>query len=292
MQLKKGIKLHSLASDGYDSVFINSGTIPADKLALEKVDFGDFNFTPLFRDNAYVPKKDWKCLNRIEIKAIQSNDERRDYNTIYIGDTSDNLKGIFRRLEIEDLKSRQEVMSSIKEKPELIKELSREMQRFLLHIANGKPFHFHCIAANLPNLEMVACDVSKLPPNFTVPQKKYNGLHNDGTKFMSIHSTYKYGNRITINLGKQSRIFYFINLTLIQVINMLKQQINVKEHNVNVHNIAACFFKYFPDYPVIKLIQKPYQYYIAPTDNCFHDGSTLGNAALDINMVYFGSFKC
>ena len=51
------------------------------------------------------------------------------------------------------------------------------------------------------------------------------------------------------------------------------------------------FFKYFPDYPVLKIEQKPYEYYIAPTDNCIHDGATLERRSLDIVMTYLGHFK-
>ncbi len=31
----------------------------------------------------------------------------------------------------------------------------------------------------------------------------------------------------------------------------------------------------YSDYPVISVLQKPYEYYIIPTDNVIHDGSTL-----------------
>jgi hypothetical protein len=72
----------------------------------------------------------------------------------------------------------------------------------------------------------------------------------------------------------------------------LKKKIDIKAHNINIGNISRYFFSHFPDYPVLRVQQKPYQYYIAPTDNCFHDGSTLGNSELDITLIYFGFFKC
>lgn len=292
MKLRKGIGIHNLLEDGYDSIFINSGTLPYTEQLLEKVRYQDFNFTPLFEKDAFLPKKDWRRLNTEEVKKIRSDINRKDYNTIAIGDISETLRQIFQNLELGDSINREEVMMKLRDKPEIVKVLNEEMQQFLLTISDGKPFHFHCVTANLPNLEMVACDISKLPPNFTVPDKKYIGMHNDGTQFMTLHTTHKFGNRIMISLGKESRIFYFVNLTMIQVVNMLKQKIDVHTHNLNIRNVSRLFFEYYPNYPVIKIIQKPYQYYIAPTDNCFHDGSTLGNTSLDISMVYFGAFKC
>ncbi len=292
MDLKSGIRLHNLFTDGYDSVFINSGTLPYREQALEKVDFQGMNFTPLFEDDAYLPKRDWRSLSSNEINRLQADENRKEYNTIYVGDLPGNLKESLQKLELVDSKNREEVMKRFNANPEVVQSVSAEIQHFLSPISNNKPFHFHCIAANLPNLEMVACDITRLRPNFTVPEKRYIGLHNDGTQFMTLHTTYKFGNRITINLGKQTRIFYFVNLTMIQALNMLKKKIDVKKHQLTIYNIPAYFFKYFPDYPVIKILQKPYQYYIAPTDNAFHDGSTLGNTALDINMVYFGAFRC
>ena len=50
------------------------------------------------------------------------------------------------------------------------------------------------------------------------------------------------------------------------------------------------FLKKNPDYPVVRIELKPYQYYIAPTDNFIHDGSTLGNKDFDITIVYVGNF--
>jgi len=292
MRLKQGIRLYSLLPEGYDAVFINSGTSSYKEQTLAKVDFQDWHFTPLFEEDAYLPKKDWRKMNTQESAIIRAKTDRKDHNTIFTGYIPAELQDIIRRLGLEQSKNREEVMQKFRDHPETVQQLNTKMQEFLSTIADNKPFHFHCIAANLPNLEMVACDITRLRENFTVPEKRYIGLHNDGTQFMTLHTTHKAGNRITINLGNQSRIFYFVNLTMIQALNMLSEKIDVKEQQVNIYNVSAHFFKHFPDYPVIKFIQQPYQFYIAPTDNCFHDGSTLGNTALDINMVYFGTFRC
>jgi hypothetical protein len=289
-KLKKGIRLHSSLDDGFARVFINSGTMPYKEQQLQRVRFADLDFVPLFHDNAYVPKHDWRKLTENELSCIRRNPVKH-HNSISIGDTNEEIKDLFRSLEITEAQSREDVMERIKERPLLIKTMSESMQRFLLPMSGNKPFAFNCIAANLPNLELVACDISKLPPRFTIPERKYEGLHNDGTGSMKIHTNHRVGNRITINLGKEARIFYFINLTLIQAFNMISERLlGAGSEKITVYNIGKYFFKYFPNYPVIKVVQRPYEYYIAPTDNCFHDGSTLGSSSLDINIVYFGYF--
>ena len=291
LKIKKGIALNPMISDGWARVSINSGTLPYREQDLRTVTFQNWNFIPLFHDKAVVPKHDWRELTSAE-RSILVGTAHQCYNAVTLGDTTIELKELFDQLQITDLTSREAVLNRIRSKPILVKAMSEVMQQFLLPMSQNRPFHFHCIAANLPNLELVACDVRKLPPNFTIPERIYEGLHNDGTKSMRIHTMHTRGNRMTINLGKESRIFYFTNLTLRQAYQMLKATVNQPQEKITSYNIAPLFFKTFPDYPVVKIIQKPYEYYIAPTDNCFHDGSTLGNSALDINMVYFGSFAC
>lgn len=292
MQLRKGIMLHNQLPDGNEAIKINSGTVFHKDQKTDPINYQGWSFTPLYEDDAYVTKRDWRELKHNEINFLQSNNKRKDFNTIYVGEIPDHVKDMFRQLDLTNSTSREEVMAKFGSSQEKVQALSKAMNEFLKPLSAGKPFHFHCIAANLPNLEMVACDITRLPANFTVPDKKYIGLHNDGTQFMTLHTTYKHGNRLTINLGNQTRAFFFVNLTMIQAVNMLKQKIDLKKKKVTVYNIAKHFFKHFPNYPVIKIIQKPYEYYIAPTDNCFHDGSTLGNTELDINIVYFGQFQC
>lgn len=290
MNLKKGIVINSLFSEDLNRIFINSGTSHYSKVQIESVKFAEFNFLPLFRENAYVPKHDWRSLDSKENKSLLG--KKYCYNTITIGEINHEIRDYFEKLQITELTNRESVIEKMKSNPKIVQSITESIQKFLLPISQNQPFNFHCIAANLPNLELVACDISKLHAGFTIPERKYEGLHNDGTKSMKIHSMYKKGNRITVNIGKQSRIFYFINLTLSQAFNMLKSETKFIHEDINIQNIGTLFFKTFPNYPVIKVIQKPYEFYIAPTDNCFHDGSTLGNSALDINMVYFGFFTC
>lgn len=291
MELKKGITFHSTSSDILDAISINSGIIHHSEKVTEKVKYGTLSFTPLFEDNAFIPKRDWRKLNIKEMINLQSKGKRNDYKTIYIGDIPENLRILFQKMNLGDCKSREDVIIKFKENIENTIRVSNATNDFLTAISEGNSFKFHYLGANLPNLEVVACDTTVMPLNYREEDKMYMGIHNDGTKFVSTHQLSKLGNRLTINLGKEERSFFFINLTLTQVLNMLKKKISIIDNEINIVNISKYFFKYFPDYPVIKIRQKPYQFYIAPTDNCFHDGSTYGSNELDIIIVYFGAFQ-
>lgn len=291
MKLKRGIMIHNELSEGYDIISMNSGSVFHNDRIADSVDFNGLQYTPQYNEDAYVVKRDWRKLSAVEEKSLHPTSNCNDYNTVYLGDMPDDLKMCFKQLELDDSKNRDEVLQKFSNDAQKTKELSVKLDSFLINYANKKPYSFHCIGVNHPNIEMVACDTTKLPPNFKPSDVRYMGLHNDGTKLMTIHTAHKFGNRISINLSSEPRSFIFVNISMIQAFNMLKKKVSLNENDINIANIPQFFFKYFPNYPVIKIELKPYQYYIAPTDNCFHDGSTLGNVNLDICLIYFGSFQ-
>lgn len=291
MKLKRGIMIHNQLSEGDDMISMNSGSVIHNSRIADAVDFNGVQYTPQYCQDAYIVKRDWRKLGSMEKKIMLPTSNSNDNNTVYLGDIPEALKLCFKQFELEDSKNRDEVLQKLSSDSQKTKELSIKLDSFLLSFANKKPYSFHCIGVNHPNIEMVACDTTKLSPNFKPSDIRYMGLHNDGTKLMTIHTAHKFGNRISINLSSESRSFIFVNLSIIQAFNMLKKKVSLNEKDINIANIPQIFFKYFPDYPILKIDLKPYQYYIAPTDNCFHDGSTLDNQNLDICLIYFGSFQ-
>jgi hypothetical protein len=291
MKIKRGIMFHNSFLDRSELITINSGVIHHTEQLQEEINFNGIVFKPNFDENAYLPKRDWRTLTSRETNIIQSNNKRNDSNTIYLGEIPDDLKKLYQNLKISDCNNRDEVFEKFRENEKATIELNSLMEAFLMTLSNNKPFKIHFLGSNFPNLEVVACDTTFLPKGYTEKDLKFLGIHNDGTQYVSTYKLNTSGNRLTINLGNQDRYFYFINITLTQALNMLKEKISIKDYEIDITNIAKYFFKYFPDYPVIKIKQKPYHYYIAPTDNCFHDGSTLGNTTLDVIIVYFGAFQ-
>ena len=291
MKLKKGIFIHNQLKENYAAISINSGTVYHTEQVAPPVNFQGYSYTPQYNEDAYVIKRDWRALNDEEIDCLQANGNRNDHNTVYLGDIPEQLKEHFQSLSLTGAKNRDEVMERLAASPEKTKVLSEHLNAFLKPLSNNQAFKFHCVGINFPNIELVACNTTKLPAGYKPQDIRYMGLHNDGTRDMTIYTANKAGNRISINIGDESRSFLFVNLSMVQAINMLKKKIDIVKHNVNIANISRFFFEHFPDYPVIKIHQQPYQYYIAPTDNCFHDGSTLGSTTLDVTMVYFGNFQ-
>jgi len=143
---------------------------------------------------------------------------------------------------------------------------------------------------NYANSEIVSLNRRTLSEGQSIPDLQFIGVHKDSSKNMTLHTAHRFGNRITFNLGKESRYLLVTNLSMLQAYHMIKREIDLKENDVNNKNITSYFMKLFPDYPMLKIEHKPHHFYIAPTDNCFHDGSTLGSTSLDIVMIYLGKF--
>lgn len=292
MKMIKGIRLHSQTADGYHAVSINTGVLHHAGQEKQAVNYEGLSFVPDFEEDAFLPKRNWRPLNSTEINTLKPVGKHDIGKTICLGDIPDDLRSLFEQLHLDQCRSREDVFAAFRDNPALTTEINRLTDQFLQGKSNGYPFRFHYLGTNLPDLEVTACDTTVMPAGYKEQDKKYMGIHNDGTAYVSPYQLHKLGNRLTINLGAEPRSFLFINLTMAQALNKLKQVMDVDKHKIDIINIAEYFFRYFPDYPVVKITQHPYQYYIAPTDNCFHDGSTLGMKSLDIILVYFGMFRC
>lgn len=292
MKIKKNIRVHNALPDGVDALMINSGTVHHSHHKAALVTYLDEEFIPEYVDYAYVNKRDWRPLTEEEIACLAPDEDANDHNTVYLGEIPKELKACFQEMGLQHSENRDEVFDRFEANPPLTMRTSELLNEFLIPFANEKPFKFHCIGVNYPNVELVASNTTMLPKNFKQAEKKFLGMHNDGTQLMTIETAHEFGNRISINLGKDTRYFLFVNLSMKEAHAMLKEKLSDEEiANVNIANIPQYFFKHFPDYPVIRIAQKPYQYYIAATDNFFHDGSTLGGTHLDVCIVYFGSFQ-
>lgn len=292
MKMIRGIRLHNQTAGGSNCVSINTGVLHHAGLEKHAVNYEGLAFVPAFEEKAFLPKKNWRPLDATELKVLKPTGSHNVGNTICIGDIPEDLKLLFQQLHLDKCRSRDDVFAVFRDNPETTTKINTATDLFLQRKSGGQPYKFHYLGTNLPDLEVVACDTTVMPAGYKEEDKRYMGIHNDGTKYVSPYQLHKLGNRLTINLGTEPRSFLFVNLTIVQALNKLKQVMNIDEHKIDIINIAEYFFKYFPDYPVVKITQQPYQYYIAPTDNCFHDGSTLGMKSLDIILVYFGMFTC
>lgn len=128
-------------------------------------------------------------------------------------------------------------------------------------------------------------------PTLTIDQslQKFIGLHiDDWENDISIENKLQSNkrNRICINLGVKHRYFYFVSLTLKQIVNKIS---NVTTCVNKINQIPTQFFELNPNYPVIRIKLLPGEYYVAPTENIIHDGANF-NRSLDITMTILGNF--
>lgn len=283
--------LFNESDTAYNNITINSGVVHNTQQELAKIEYNGYSFYPLFEEDAYLPQRNWRPLTQKEINILKPTEKRTDTNTIYTGRLPDDIIDLVEQLNLKQSNSRPEVFERFQSKPAVTEQINKKMEVFLNERGNGKPHKIHYLGTNLPNMEVVACDTTVMPKGYKEEEKRYLGIHNDGTYYIPFRNIRHSGNRMTLNLGIQSRYFMFVNLTMEQAYNMIKKNFDLTDHKVDVVNISKYFFSCFPNYPVLRIEQKPYEYYVAPTDNCFHDGCTLGNRELDIVLAYLGYFR-
>ncbi|MBB6369518.1 hypothetical protein [Chryseobacterium shigense] len=274
MNLKKGMYLvGDSCSNLREQLKINSGVI-AEKVINTGIDYFD---------NAYLPNHEWRDMADTEYKILSGPGQHKMFNTLGLGEIPDELKTLFKKIKLEECKTLFDVQPKFQENEELTLQLNNGLNKFLNQKSDAQKYHFHRITRSLPGMHTTT---------FHLHNKehiKYTGLHIDQSTKFTPNTAYKSDNRISINISEESRYLYFVNLTLKQIYNDVKK--HYQDLSVTSDNIVELFFSLYPDYPIIRIEVKPYQYYIAPTDNFIHDGSTLGNKKFDITMVFVGEFN-
>lgn len=275
MQLKQGITIHSRLNDIAGQVTINEGTMPA----------GKATGLPYFPGST-VPKTKWRALNRQEEKLLIPAKPFTNFTkNIYIGEIPDALKKPLMHLGLHECTQMDQVVPAIQKKEKEVKAVSKKLHTFLKPFSSTGHYKFHRITRAMPGWPTIT--------RLFIKEKEetgFIGLHIDQSRPFTPYTASRSDNRISVNLSRETRYLALINLTLIQVVHLLKEQAGIPGKEITAANISTLFFKHFPDYPAVKLAIKPYQYYIAPTDNFLHDASTLGNRELDVTFVYVGLF--
>jgi hypothetical protein len=273
MLLKRGVTIHSYLPGVDAQVMINDGTMkPGKSTGL------------YYYPDSYIPKRKWRNLSNAEQKTLLSSSDITDYRkNIFIGIIPADLRKSLMSLGLHDCTNINQVMPEVKKQEKKIKTLSKKLDTYLRPFSSTGVYKFHRLTLANPNWETITNYYFK-------NQHVYIGLHVDGSRKFTPYTAFRSGNRISINLSKETRYLAMVNLTLIQTVNMIKERSGLPYSKINSDNISTLFFKHCPDYPAVKFGIKPYQYYIAPTDNFFHDATTLGNTAIDITFVYTGLF--
>ncbi|SMC83740.1 hypothetical protein [Chryseobacterium sp. YR221] len=267
--LRKGLQLYNSGIDNIgQQILINTGTESAEHITSVE-----------YSGNAFIPKKSWRPLTPKEHSIIMTNDHFNPLSkSVSVGRIPQKVINLIKKLQLSECTSLFDIEPKFQENEELVMKINKELDEFLKNKSSVQQYKFHRIAKAQPNRETTTFHF------INKEYIRYTGLHIDESRKFTPHTAYKSDNRISINISSESRYLYYINLSLRQIYKLYHRR------KITTENIVENFLNDFPDYPVIRLEIKPYQYYIAPTDNFIHDGSTLGNKEFDITIVYTGKF--
>tara|TARA_B110001450_G_C17606506_1_gene475342 strand:+ start:242 stop:1057 length:816 start_codon:yes stop_codon:yes gene_type:complete len=122
---------------------------------------------------------------------------------------------------------------------------------------------------------------------FNNHNKEYLGMHLDSYEGQKLNDRNNARNRICINLGLQSRFLLFYRTPILE---MARKNNNITD-NQNINEIYTKYMTVQEKEPIFRIEVKPFEYYIAPTENIIHDGSNWPSTSPDINLVFRGKFS-
>ena len=126
-------------------------------------------------------------------------------------------------------------------------------------------------------------------------RKCYIGLHLDSWEQKPFGETHLARTRICINLGSEPRYFLFYNLSLEKMFEALGISLDelreLYPRNSLGQSVGYEFMKRHSSYPVTRLKILPGEAYLAPTENIFHDGSTIDQSTIDVSLTIRGFFR-
>ena len=108
--IKKGIGIHTRLPKGFDAIEINSGVIHHASHEGSQVNYEHFSFMPLYIDEAYIPKRDWRPLKKEEIQLLTSVSDLKDHNHIYLGELPEKAKQYIKEIDFSTGKGREKGM--------------------------------------------------------------------------------------------------------------------------------------------------------------------------------------
>lgn len=275
MKLQEGIKLVSL--EDLDRVFINCGV----ELAGDRFDKGSIKYT----ESAYIPQNNWRLLTGEERDLLISSESVPFSRSVLFGRVSEDIVELLSKLNLRGLDNYRSVLQAFADNPIVVNEIQKRIIFLLAAYAEElSNVMFHKIVFNPPRILTLTYYITDEHLNFV-------GLHIDRSTVFSFDSVEKSANRFCLNITEEPRIVYLVNLSLNQIRDLIFSHKDYNFTEVTIDNAGKLFFELYPDYPVIKVIQKPFEYYIMPTDNVLHDGSTISRETHDINLVYLGEFN-
>ncbi|NKB47148.1 MAG: hypothetical protein GKR77_05100 [Legionellales bacterium] len=245
-----------------ERVLMSSGVCTAAKYSSQNA--------PYF-DNAYISRSPWKTPTSEDSNILTTGNTSDFTKTIKVFKVPEEIIKPFQLLELNKVATEQDYysrMNGIKGK-RAIEKATRYVKTFSINNADVEPI----TVFNRPNLYSTARD------NII---ERYLGLHIDFTFKETISQETHHPNLMSINLGNEDRYFLYVNLTVLDLIELLKPN-----EGMTYRRLVQTFFQLYPNYPVIRLKINPGDAYIAPAMNLIHDGIGSKNSP-DLHLMFRG----
>jgi hypothetical protein len=262
-QLYEGIKVFAEDADYKSRIKISYGvTKPSENVNVN------------YSENAVVPQKPWRVPTNQEIEILTS---KIDFEEI------GNCISIF----------------SLKEQPivHILRQLYEDTLRGIVsssdyqskanELLNTDTFRKIYTCIGVPTVAGLAVHQNGLE-TVTINRKtgKYIGLHLDSWDNLPSTERHLSTNRICINLSDESRYFLFLNLSISQLLKLSQL-----DKNTIPDLLCIEFMKNNPNYPIVRLEVKPFEAYVAPTENIIHDATTENMNSDSFSFTFRGHFK-
>jgi hypothetical protein len=116
--------------------------------------------------------------------------------------------------------------------------------------------------------------------------ESFSGLHVDDWDRLEHGRRRDSRRQMCVNLGSEDRFFVFAPAT-VDELDVARAHFATGDIYLGV---GRALFASSPEARVCKVRVRPGEAYIAPTDNLVHDGTTVGNGAIDVNFSIRGHF--
>ncbi|GGH51219.1 hypothetical protein GCM10007423_54450 [Dyadobacter endophyticus] len=239
---------------------------------------------------SYIPAREWRRITTDEIPVVRSfNSERCQLgNGIKIHKLPESIINLCKEMEFDRVLDRRDIVKKYESHGHLFKDFDDEMEHFLYSfdtIDDEKPV-VHAFPIVTKGLETV----TKRYIN-GVEEYLFCGMHIDSDSGNTIGESIGARNRVSINLTSEPRHLLYVNVSSEDLINRYRTLFNISANmDTDRDTLVRSFFENNPKYPIVRLTIRPYEMYIAPTENLIHDASTLDRELEDITMVALGKF--
>ncbi|WP_019928210.1 hypothetical protein [Nocardia sp. BMG111209] len=116
------------------------------------------------------------------------------------------------------------------------------------------------------------------------------GLHVDSWDDGPLAERAAAANRVSANLGDHDRCLLVVNAPLAVMARALAERDLLDGAADPRFALGRRFMQVFPHYPVTKIVVRPGEAYIAPTDNLLHDGFAEPHGQIDLQFSCRGYF--